>query len=69
VEVRIKHGTLRLRTLALTLGKNPQPTSVRVELNGQAVPSDFKMVENGLRVTLGREAELGENQSLSVTIT
>jgi uncharacterized protein (DUF608 family) len=68
-EVQIKWGNLQVRTLALALGEHVQPTSVKVELNGQSVSTRYTQEGNRLRIVLTQEAEIRESQRMIVVIT
>ena len=68
-EVQIKWGSLQVRTLALALGERVQAKSVKVELSGRAVPSNYTQEGNRLKIVLTQQAELRESQRLIVVIT
>ncbi len=65
-DLRLKYGTLRLRTLALNLPAEAQARSVEVRLNDTLVASDYSQAGNRIRIALKRETEIGANRRLEV---
>jgi non-lysosomal glucosylceramidase len=65
--LEIKWGKLRLKTLGLAV--KAAPASVRVQVNGQAVPASSQFKEGRVLVTFDTDLHLTQKQQLLATLT
>jgi len=67
VEVHLKFGKLRLRSLALAVTGHPE--GVEVSLNGKSLKAQHTMQGSRLLITLADDVELGKDTALKVSIS
>jgi uncharacterized protein (DUF608 family) len=66
--IAVKHGKLRMKTLAFELPEGARPGQVAVSAAGRAVPATIREEKGRATVTLGAETTLVAGQSLEITI-
>jgi hypothetical protein len=67
--VTLRHGRLRVRTLAFAVPENQTPQSVQARLNGQAVDASLQVSGSRVLVTLSPETVVSRDGILEVTLT
>ncbi|MDX9975608.1 MAG: GH116 family glycosyl-hydrolase [FCB group bacterium] len=65
----MRHGQLRLRTLALEFPGDTPPTRTTVTLAGQPVPASFARDGHRIEIALGNDVTLAVEQDLIVDLT
>ncbi len=68
-QIEIKYGTLRLRTLALTLPTKLEPANAVVSLNGQPVQVKHDIADRTVTIDFVAEISIAKDQRLEVTIS
>ena len=66
--IELKHGTLRLRTLAFELPPSAKPTLVRVTVDDKELESEHKLDPARLTITLAQDLVLEAGHALTVRI-
>jgi uncharacterized protein (DUF608 family) len=66
--IELKHGTLRLRTLAFELAPGAKPTAVRVTVGDKEFESEHKLESGRLTITLALDLVLEVDHALAVKI-
>ena len=65
----VRHGRLRLRTLAFAVPENQTPRSVQARLNAQPVDASLQVSGSRVLVTLSQETVVNREGILEVTLT
>jgi hypothetical protein len=66
--IAVKHGKLRLKTLAFAVAKDAKPAGVTVTAAGKPVECKHAVQDGRVSITLGAEAVIEAGQSLEVKI-
>ena len=66
--VEVKHGHLRLKTLAIAV-EEPMPSAITALIDDKPIAATFDVKERFARVELDEEVVLQEGQTLKVSLT
>jgi len=67
-EIALKHGRLRLKTIALAVNDQMKSAQISVSAAGKSVPATMAREGNRLMVTLGEEAVIEAGQGIEVAM-
>lgn len=67
--IELKHGKLRLRSLAFALAENAKPKTVRVKADDGDLPSTHVIADGKMKIELAADVTLQPGQKLEVVIS